>query len=74
MNSYQPSIGMSLEKKTVEFDGQTVSVHIWDTAGQQKFFAIAKNYFRKADGVLIIFDITDKHSFDRRISNDSRDK
>ena len=47
-------------------DKQPVIVHIWDTAGQQKFFSIARNYFKKADGVLVIFDITDKNSFDRK--------
>lgn len=41
-----------------------ISVNIWDTAGQQKFLAITKNYFRKADGVLVIFDLTDKNSYD----------
>ena len=41
-----------------------VSVNIWDTAGQEKFLAITKNYFRKADGVLIIFDLTDKNSYE----------
>ena len=38
---------------------------IWDTAGQEKFFSLTKGYFKKADGVLIIFDLTDSHTFDR---------
>lgn len=44
-----------------------VSVSIWDTAGQEKFLAITKNYFKKADGVLIIFDLTDKNSFESNL-------
>lgn len=37
---------------------------IWDTAGQEKFLSITKNYFQRADGVLIIFDLTDRNSFE----------
>ena len=40
-------------------------MQIWDTAGQEKFFSLTKNYFNSADGVLVIFDLTDRISFDR---------
>jgi GTPase SAR1 family protein len=43
-----------------------VTVCIWDTAGQEKFFSLTKNYFKKADGVLVVFDLTDKPSFDSK--------
>lgn len=49
----------------IQLDGNEVTVCIWDTAGQEKFFSLTKSYFKKADGVLIVFDLTDKISFDR---------
>lgn len=61
---YNPTLGINLEKREITLDGMLVSVNIWDTAGQEKFLALTKNYFRKADGVLVIFDLTDKNSFD----------
>jgi GTPase SAR1 family protein len=49
----------------IQLDGSEVTVCIWDTAGQEKFFSLTKNYFKNADGVLVVFDLTDKPSFDR---------
>lgn len=62
---YTPTLGLSLDKKVIQLDGSEVTVCIWDTAGQEKFFSLTKNYFKKADGVLVVFDLTDKPSFDR---------
>ncbi len=52
----------------IQVEGDEVTVCIWDTAGQEKFFSLTKNYFKKADGVLVVFDLTDKPSFDRKLS------
>ena len=60
---YTPTLGLSLEKKVLHLDNNEITLCIWDTAGQEKFFSLTKNYFKKADGVLIIFDLTDKNSF-----------
>jgi Ras-related protein Rab-8A len=60
---YTPTLGLTLEKKVVNINGQEVTVCIWDTAGQEKFFSLTKSYFKKADGVLVVFDLTDKVSF-----------
>jgi GTPase SAR1 family protein len=55
---------MSLDKKLVKIGNLHVSLFIWDTAGQEKFFALTKAYFKKADGVLIVFDLTSRTSFE----------
>ena len=41
---------------------------IWDTAGMERFKAISHGYYKNSDGVIILFDITDRTSFNR-ISN-----
>ena len=39
-------------------------MQIWDTAGQERFRAIARAYFRSAVGVILVFDLTDRKSFE----------
>jgi GTPase SAR1 family protein len=45
-----------------------IKLLIWDTAGQEKYFALTKNYFQKVDGVLIVFDVCDFESFKSKFS------
>lgn len=58
---------MSLDKKVIQLGSTPVSLFIWDTAGQEKFFALTKAYFKKADGVLIVFDLTSRSSFESSV-------
>lgn len=51
----------------ISINSNEVTVCIWDTAGQEKFFSLTKNYFKKADGVIVVFDLTDKTSFESKI-------
>ncbi len=41
---------------------------IWDTAGQEKYHALAKNYYQGASGALLVYDVTDEDSFERATS------
>ncbi|XP_034032422.1 ras and EF-hand domain-containing protein [Thalassophryne amazonica] len=59
----QTTLGIDFQMKTMLVDGQTTSLQIWDTAGQERFRSIAKSYFRKADGVLLLYDVTSESSF-----------
>ena len=45
-------------------DGSLVNVKIIDTAGQEKFRALSKNYYKKADCCLLVYDISKKQSFE----------
>ena len=51
--------------KKLTLAGKRVSLHIWDTAGQEKFHAIAPIYYRDSRGAILVYDITDANSFDR---------
>ncbi len=42
---------------------QLVALQLWDTAGQERFRSITRHYFRKADGVIVMYDITSEQSF-----------
>ena len=46
-------------------DGNVINVHIYDTCGQERFNAISESYYKKGDGILLVFDITSQKSFDK---------
>ena len=51
-------------RKTIQFaDGRNITLDIWDTAGQEKYRAIAKIYYKEARAVILVYDITDENSF-----------
>lgn len=59
------TIGMDIRYKNMPVDGKLVRVQLWDTAGQEKYRSIAKAYFRGADAIIFVFDITCRESFFR---------
>ena len=60
----QSTIGVEFLATTLDVEGQSAKLQIWDTAGQERFRSIAKAYFRSAIGVILVFDLTDRKSFD----------
>lgn len=55
--------GVDFQMKTLMVDNKHIALQLWDTAGQERFRSIAKSYFRKADGVLLLYDVTCETSF-----------
>ncbi|GIX80767.1 hypothetical protein CDAR_481341 [Caerostris darwini] len=49
--------------KTLIFNDRRIDLQMWDTAGQERFRAIVKEYYRKADGVLLVYDLTNVITF-----------
>ena len=67
-NSFQEAhlttIGLDFRLKTINLkDGRKVKIQIWDTAGEDRFRSITRNYYKGAKGILLIFDVTDKETF-----------
>ena len=46
-------------------DGSIINCMIYDTAGQERFNSLNLTYYKKADAILLVYDISDKRSFDR---------
>ncbi len=63
--SYKATLGVNLLKKDMEVDGNSVSAQIWDLGGQDSFKSLRKLYLEGANGAFIIFDVTDRKSFDK---------
>ncbi|XP_075063945.1 ras and EF-hand domain-containing protein-like isoform X2 [Mixophyes fleayi] len=57
------TLGVDFQMKKLLVDGDYTTLQIWDTAGQERFRSIAKSYFRKAHGVLLMYDVTSESSF-----------
>ncbi|KAF8366023.1 hypothetical protein PRIPAC_83852 [Pristionchus pacificus] len=59
------TIGIDFKFKTTVMNGKKIKLQIWDTAGQERFHAITSSYYRKADGIALVYDITNTKSFER---------
>ncbi len=61
---YIPTIGVDYKQKRIlTDDGTPVKIQLWDTAGQERFRSLTLNYYRGADVILLVFDISNKKSF-----------
>lgn len=57
------TIGIDYRIKTLMVDNKQYVLQLWDTAGQERFHSITEQFFRKADGMVIMYDITSQKSF-----------
>ena len=63
--NYLTTIGIDCKFKNEKLkNGEEITVKISDTAGQEKFRSIATNFLKKADGIILVYDITYKKSFE----------
>lgn len=60
----QSTVGANYQLYVEEIDGKKVEIQIWDTAGQEKFKSLGPIYYRNARGAAVVFDVTNRHTFD----------
>ena len=58
------TIGVDFKYKQLQVEKYNFKLQIWDTAGQEKFRSINKTYYSAADAVVVVYDITNRTSFD----------
>lgn len=58
------TVGIDYKLKKVKLEDLEIKLQIWDTAGQEKYRALAQNYYKNSMGVLLVFDLTDANSFE----------
>ena len=67
-NSFNPNTLSSLSaqfvSKTVEIDGKSLKLDLWDTAGQEKYRALAKIFYKDARVIIFVYDITNEKTFE----------
>ena len=61
---YLSTIGIDFQIKNLKINSKKIRLQIWDTAGEERFRNIAKNYFQSSDGFLVVYDIANNESFE----------
>ena len=61
---HQVTIGVEFATKAIELNNHQVKLQIWDTAGQEGYRSITRSFYRNADGVILVYDISSKKSFE----------
>ena len=59
----QPTLGVEFLNKVVQTEKHKIQIQLWDTAGQELFRSVTRNYYRGAAGCFVLFDITNRDSF-----------
>mmetsp|Transcript_40337 Transcript_40337/g.128185 ORF Transcript_40337/g.128185 Transcript_40337/m.128185 type:complete len:206 (+) Transcript_40337:152-769(+) len=60
---HAPTIGVEFAARQITIENKQIKLHIWDTAGLESFRALTRSYYRGACGALLVYDITNRDSF-----------
>ena len=60
----KPTLGVDFSTKTIRMRKHFIRLQIWDTAGQERYHAFTSVYFKDALGIIVVYDITQKSSFE----------
>eukprot|EP01035_Chromulina_nebulosa_P023739 gene23739-30786_t len=64
LDSYTSTIGIDFNSRMIRVDRAICKLEIWDTAGQERFSTITANYYRGAQGALLVYDVGQRDSFE----------
>ncbi len=64
MRTYIPTLGVSISEKNIKVNNDYVNLILWDIAGQSKFEVMRRHFYKGAEGVILIFDLTNLKSFE----------
>jgi len=59
-----PTIGVDLHVKIIEVDDKKIKMQIWEIGGNERFREIVSSYYRNCQGIVLMFDLTNKESFE----------
>lgn len=59
----QPTIGVDFKSKLMTLRDKRLKLTIWDTAGQEKFRTLTSTYYRAAEGIILVYDVTRRETF-----------
>jgi len=64
-DDYISTIGIDFKIRTIDLDGKIVKLQLWDTTGQERFRTITTSYYRGSHGIIIVYDVCNRQSFNR---------
>ena len=65
LKNHLATIGIDFKTKTLTINNQEIKLKIWDTAGQERFRNITTQYYKGADGIVLVYDVTDEASYEK---------
>ena len=63
-SNYLATVGLDNFNKDETIDDKNVHIKIWDTSGQERYKALTKGFFRNAEGIMIVYDVTNQDTFE----------
>jgi small GTP-binding protein len=57
------TVGVDFKQRDMTIDGRLVRLQIWDSAGQERFHHVTQSYYRRSDGIIVVYDVTNTDSF-----------
>jgi Ras-related protein Rab-1A len=64
LDNHISTIGIDFKVRTIDVNGKKVKLQLWDTAGQERFKTITSSYYKYSHGIILVYDVTDKKSFE----------
>ena len=65
LKNHLATIGIDFKTKTLNINNKEIKLKIWDTAGQERFSRITTQYYKGADGIVLVYDVTDDDSYEK---------
>lgn len=59
------TLGVDLKKKNMVIDGSKIVLQLWDTAGQDRYAAVTKQFFKGAQAIILVYSINDTSTFNK---------
>ena len=63
-SNYLATVGLDNFTKDEEIDNKKIRIKIWDTAGQEKYQSLTKGFFRNAQGIMVVFDVSNVETYE----------
>lgn len=63
VDDLSPTIGVDFKIKMLTVGGKKLKLTIWDTAGQERFRTLTSSYYRGAQGIILVYDVTRRETF-----------
>ncbi|CAG9832768.1 unnamed protein product [Diabrotica balteata] len=61
----EATVGVDFRSRTINLDGEDVTLQLWDTAGQERYrMSMVRHYYKNAHAVVFVYDVTNSASFD----------
>jgi len=58
------TLNVDLKTRVLKMSGKSVKMQVWDTAGQERFRTITSSYYRGAQGIIVVYDSTERETFE----------